>query len=349
MPSEQIRLPTRSRSTAYRALLLLTAWFLSSSVAIIVTKALFSGADRRLRPFPFGLTVTATNNVVASCAAALLLSGRREQTRDSNVDRIALVIGATTAAEIGLSNIALNLLSVSFATVLKGMAPFFVMSWGVVFGLQRVRFGLICVMLVIGVGLTMAVAGESDHNSSWSDLIQAGFVAQLISGVLSGFRWILTQVFVKGDSIGNDTISTALNIRPLSRGLSAIETIRLTAPYTLMWVLPFLVFLEGGGVVTWFKEATFMDTINIFTALTVIGVCVYLLLWAEYELVKVTSSLTVSVGFVFKEVLVIFAGALIFNDRLSPLTIAGFVVVQAGILGYAILRIRQANYTVIEN
>lgn len=283
--------------------------------------------------------MTATNNVVAGIAATLLFGPPTELNRDSNVNRLAIIIGATTAAEIGLSNIALNLLSVSYATVLKGMAPLFVIAWGTLLGIQRLRLSLVSTMIAIAVGLALAVAGEANApTASLSQFMRAGFLAQLFSALLSGFRWILTQIFIKGETITSTQVSSFLNIRPLSRGLSAVQTIRLTAPYTLLWVLPFVAVIEGHALMLWVRHARFMDIVNLVTILTIIGVCVYALLWAEYELVKVTSSLTVSVGFVMKEVIVIFAAAMIFDDQLSKLTCVGFVIVQCGILAYACLQ-----------
>lgn len=331
--------PLRSRNKFLRAGLLLTIWYLSSSLAVILTKSLFSGSHQRLPPFPFGLTVTATNNVVAGVAATLLFGPPAELHRDRDVNRLAIIIGATTAAEIGLSNIALNLLSVSYATVLKGMAPLFVMVWGALLGLHRIRISLVSTMVAIAIGLALAVAGEANAPAATlSQFMRAGFLAQLFSALLSGLRWILTQVFVKGETVANTHISRFLHIRPLSRGLSAVHTIRITAPYTLLWVLPFIAAIEGRALTLWVRHASLMDVVNLVTILTIIGACVYALLWAEYELVKVTSSLTVSIGFVMKEVLVIFAGAMIFNDHLSKLTCLGFAIVQGGVLGYACLR-----------
>lgn len=184
----------------------------------------------------------------------------------------------------------------------------------------------------------LAVAGEAsfDSRSALSQLLRTGFLAQLVSSLLSGFRWILTQVFIKGQVIGSERFVRWVNIRPLVRGLSATETIGLTAPYTLLCVLPFVVGFEGAGIWKWVLEAEVRHIVNLMIMLMIIGVCVYGLLWAEYELVKVTSSLTVSVGFVLKEVIVIFAGAIIFNDHLSIISYCGFVIVQCGILGYAL-------------
>lgn len=335
----EVSSPRLRRSFVLRTLFVLILWFLSSSVAVVLTKSLFVGSHLSLPPFPLGLTVTATNNIVAGTTATLFNGPPASIYQDVNIKRLALIIGATTAAEIGLSNIALNLLSVSYATVLKGMAPFFVMAWGAAMGLQRIRLNLMLTMLTIAVGLALAVVGEGETiKASLSQFLRAGFVAQLLSALLSGFRWILTQVFIKGQAINNDRLSSILKVRPLTRGLSAMGTIRMTAPYTLLWVLPFVAVGEGTALVQWIMKASLIDVVKILTVLVVIGICVYGLLWAEYELVRVTSSLTVSVGFVMKEVLMIFAGLLVFHDRMSTLTFVGFIVVQGGIFAYSFVR-----------
>lgn len=337
MPSDFISMIPRRGYI--RAGLILTLWYLSSSVAVILTKSLFEGSAHRLRPFPFGLTVTATNNIMAASAAALLFGPRTFPNQDSSMNQLALIIGATTAAEIGLSNFALILLSVSYATVLKGMAPFFVMAWGTVLGLQRIRWSVVSIMIAIAVGLGLAVTGEDKtKHTSLSNFLQAGFLAQLLSALFSGFRWILTQVFIKGETIGNDYFTSFMNIRPMMRGLSAVDTIRMTAPCTLLLVLPFVLALEGTALARWMFTATLTEMLNLLTILVLIGMCVFMLLWSEYELVKITSSLTVAVGFVLKEVLVIFAGSLIFGDKLSTQTYLGFALVQCAVFCYSLIR-----------
>lgn len=320
-------------------ILLVTCWFGSSSLAVLTTKALFSGAALRLPRFPFGLTLTATNNVVASLLAAIVSDGTRDHDVNSNVVQIASVIGAATAVEIGLSNIALNLLTVSFSTVLKGMAPFFVLGWGLALKMHSLHFGTVLSLLAMVVGLSLVVAGQGEDASPVpSRFFQAGLLAQMLSAVFSGFRWMLTQIFIKGEPILNERIKALLMLRPLSRGLSAVETVKLVSPFTCFWVLPFALFLEGTSVFAWVHGASFEEGVKLLVVLITIGVSVYVLLWSEYELVRLTSSLTVSAGFVLKEVLTVFAGGVIFRDRLSFLTYAGFIIVQGGVLVYGVQR-----------
>ena len=50
--------------------------------------------------------------------------------------RLVLPIGACVAVEIGCSNSALEILDVSYSTVLKGSAPLFVMLWTILLSLE---------------------------------------------------------------------------------------------------------------------------------------------------------------------------------------------------------------------
>lgn len=326
----------RSSRGALWVAFLIFAWYVSSSMAVLLTKWLFSGAEDGLEAFPFGLTVTATNNVVAWVISALVVESSGDALRESNGRRLAIVIGSTTGAEIGLSNIALSLLSVSYATVLKGMAPLFVMAWGAFLGLHPLRLTLVTSMSAIVGGVILAVAGESEGNVS--HFARIGFIAQLGSALFAGFRWVLTQVFMKGELIANDWLSSSLNLKPLSRPVSSVETIRCTVPFTLGALIPAIVLLEGVQLVQWVINAEVFNFARLIAALFLVGCCVYVLLWAEYELVKATSSLTVSVAFVLKEVLVICASRVLFGDSLTRITVTGFVVVQVGLILYAIER-----------
>ncbi|KAI0563316.1 solute carrier DMT family [Gracilaria domingensis] len=319
-----------------RVALLIIFWFSSSSLAVLVTKALFSGIGHHVPPFPFALTLTATNNVVASLASYSFSSRTQHISRDEGATRVAFIIGAATAVEIGLSNIALTLLTVSFSTVLKGIAPFFVLGWGVVLRIHTLRFSIAASLFAMAVGLILAVTGEHNKASpALSHLLRVGFLAQLLSGLFSGFRWVLTQIFIKGEAVLDERATGLLRHRSNSTGWSAIETVRQVSPFTLMWVLPFVFIMEGLKLFSWLRDASFQESSKLFVVLWIIGGSVFLLLWCEYELVRITSSLTVSVTFVLKEVLVIFAGALIFRDRLSWLTCVGFIIVQGGVLAYA--------------
>jgi hypothetical protein len=144
--TRRTRFLNKSRMSVVQPVLVLLLWYSSSTAAVLLSKHAFSD-----NAFPFPLTVTATNNVVAA-ALSLLSSAvlahmfpspqakrqpqcdQKGQTRNRH-RLMGYAIGATTAAEIGFANLALKRLSVSFSTLLKGAAPLSIVLWYVDAGL----------------------------------------------------------------------------------------------------------------------------------------------------------------------------------------------------------------------
>ncbi len=304
---------------------LVAAWYISSAFAVLVLKALFQG--KFAQEFSFPLTITTTSNIVSFTIASFARPGSDDSPATK---RYGAVVGAMTALEIGLSNWALTMLTVTLATMLKGAAPLLVMGWGIVLRVYRPSLRTALIVTMVSLGLVLAVNGSSASQKSHAALV-VGVTMQLTAGVLSGLRWVVTQLFVKGE--GMDCCMRFIG--GLDHELHAIDVVRLTAPYTGLAVLPGVLALEAGELVNWFATAPTFDAVKVVAAAFGIGSCVFILLWAEYELVRCTSSLTVSVGFVAKEVMVIAAGILLFGDAVTAKSVLGFVLVQLGIAAYA--------------
>lgn len=317
---------------------LVIIWYASSSAAVLVLKALFAG--RLGAPsFAFPLIITATSNIVSASLAVLVRPPRLDVGANAQAQRrYAMLIGAATAGEIGLSNWALKLLTVTLATMLKGTAPLLVFLWGIALGVYAPDVRRLTAAIAVCVGLGLAVAGQRDTQES-PGALRIGVVAQCLSGSLSGFRWVITQLFVKGDT-GIQRRRPAV-LEAILRGapsvpLSAVDVISSTAPWTAAAVAPFAIMLEGAHFLQWYKQCGMTDFGIVVVSVTCIGCCVFALLWSEYALVKCTSSLTVSIGFVAKEVIMIGAGMFLFGDKLTVASGFGFCLAQAGILGYVV-------------
>lgn len=319
------------------------SWYALSSIIILLTKALFAGRIAGSYRFPFPLTLTTTSNIVSAFSASILIRGDALHMADAE-HKYAALIGATTAAEIGLSNFALNVLTVVLSTILKGSAPLLVLSWGLTLGLYRLNVRLVLVVVTIFAGLCLAVSGQAAEQESRAAL-QVGVFAQFLSAILSGLRWTITQIYLEGFKV-NDTLRSCcsfLFMEPLGRSLSALEVIRTTSPYTAISIAPFALLLEGRTIASWFARATLRQSVFVVSCMLLIGILVFALMWSEYRLVKATSSLTVSIGFVVKEILVIGGGMLAFGERLTLLSTFGFILVQVGVFAYAVVK-RQTSF-----
>ncbi|CAB9500954.1 35 member C2 [Seminavis robusta] len=231
-------------------------------------------------------------------------------------------IGVCIALEIGCSNVALKILSVSFGTILKGSAPVFTFGWGLVFGLEPFSCSVFMALLTIAVGIALASLGEGQ------EFLLLGFCLQLFSTALSGFRWAMTHRLLKGNSNSQEDQQPKLS--PLTATLY-------TSPTTALCVMPFAFFLEHKAI----AEHTFTDItegVLIATVLVCIATMVFGLIMSEYWLVRASSSLALSVAAVFKELLTIGGGIFFFAEHLDTLNVLGFCTCQSGILAYVYLR-----------
>ncbi|OMJ16742.1 putative sugar phosphate/phosphate translocator [Smittium culicis] len=67
-----------------------------------------------------------------------------------------------SALDIGLSNLSLKTITLTFYTMCKSSVIIFVLFFAFAFGLERVRFSLILVVLIISFGVLLMVSGEVD-------------------------------------------------------------------------------------------------------------------------------------------------------------------------------------------
>lgn len=238
-----------------------------------------------------------------------------------------LPIGVMTALEIGCSNVALRILTVSFGTILKGMAPIFTFSWGLVFGLESFSWRITVCLFTIAFGIVLASLGEGHE----FELL--GFCLQLFSTCLGGLRWAVTHKLLlqaPSDEGGGES-------RPTEH-MSALNATVYTAPTTTISILPVALIVEGVEVVRHELNDGIGEAVIVWTTMTVIGSFVFCLIMSEYWLVGATSSLALSVTAVFKELLTIGAGILLFSDHVDFLNVLGFSTCQMGILSYVYLR-----------
>lgn len=191
----------RSPPPFYCTLVTILVWYAISSTIILSTKWLFSNH------FPFPLTVTVYSNAV-TFLWALLWSRRWRAPRPTRAQfiRFILPIGLTTGLEIGASNLALKILTVSFGTILKGGAPIFTFGWGFLFGIEVFSLPTFGCLVMIAIGIALASLGEGQ------EFELGGFCLQLFSTALGGLRWAMTHKLLQYDNnYDDDGTRTASN------------------------------------------------------------------------------------------------------------------------------------------
>lgn len=292
----------------------LLSWYCISSAIILTTKWLFTNH------FSFPLTVTTFSNTLTTLWAFLLSRTprfRAQPLSEKQFREYVLPIGIATALEIGCSNVALKILTVSFGTILKGGAPVFTMIWGLLLGIETFSVNLCMSLLTIASGIALASIGEG-HT-----FVLTGFILQLMATALGGLRWAMTHVLLKGAR---------------DHRMSPITATLYTSPTTAVCVLPVALLLEGTSITAKISQLQQGEIWTIFGTMIMVGSLVFVLLISEYWLVNVTSSLALSVAGVFKELLTIGGGILMFSEHMTPLNIIGFIICQIGIGAYIWIR-----------
>lgn len=225
---------------------------------------------------------------------------------------ISVPCGLVTSGDIGLSNLSLVSISISFYTMIKSSTPVFVLGWAYIFGIERITWTLLTVVFIIAAGEFLTVAGEAEFDT-------AGFLMCLGAAVLSGARWTLVQLKLQ-------------SLEPKLK--TTIATMRLLAPS--MFVSMFTVSLMVEQPWTKFdgtsmEQAAGMIGLGLFGAFFAIA-----MILCEFYLIMHASAIVLMIGGVIKEMITIFVGVTVFGDALNVTNVMGCVVVFGGVVVYKI-------------
>ena len=303
-------------------------WFVTSIAVIYTNKYYLSHRD-----FAFPFFINLFTNVYSVLAA--LLVRRCSAGPRAPLERrdfwLGVPIGAATALDIGASNWALTRLPVSFHTVLRSSIPGVVLCFAIALRLERPKPLTVAAVALVCGGVGLASWGELAF-----DLF--GFALALASIGFSALRWVLTQILVhRGAPAAHG--GAADHHERLSRKPSPVATLLQVSPAACAATVPLVFIVDAPGLARseWFADADLR--LEILGYLTFTASCVFVLLLAEYALLQLTSSLTLSVLGIFKELLCIAGAVIVFGDAFTPLNAVGFAGCVGGLLAYHVSRV----------
>lgn len=196
----------------------------------------------------------------------------------------------------------------------------FVLLFAIVFGLEKASWKLAGIIIIMTLGVIMMVAGET----AFSGL---GFVLLMMASFFSGLRWSLTQILLRRNSATSNPFASLFFLTPIM--------------FAVLFILAIPVegfgALRQGFVELAAKKGTFFS----FALLIFPGFLAFLMTSAEFALLKRTSVVTLSVCGIFKEVITIAAGGIIFDETLTPINISGVLVTIMAIALYNYIRMRK--------
>jgi len=289
-----------------------------------------------LQAFPYPASLVAATFVVeaalvksAECGAraAACVFPKEENTErrkccvfPDETDRLLVYVACCVGAEVALSNAGLLLLSVATHTMIKACTPVFVLGAGLALKLEPCRWSSILIVLVICAGTVLCSPGVADHHREKDSLL--GVLLTVSGGAVGGLRWGLTQkacqkgVRVKPTELVRRTLPTSAAFLVLVAGvLDARRLIR----------------TPGSGDLA-------QKALGAALALALGGLG---LLTVEVTLVALTSSLTLAVAAVAKELVLIGVSIGLLKNDVAPSGYGGFALTASGVLAYNVERYKR--------
>ncbi|ORX68712.1 TPT-domain-containing protein, partial [Linderina pennispora] len=293
--------------------LFIVMWYSFSGMLSVYNRWLFGNSER---DFSFPLFVSAIHMLVQYLLSLLALRmfphlrPTQSPTWSAYLTR-AVPCGVASALDVGLSNVSLQTITLTFYTMCKSSSLGFVLLFAFLFGLERVRLVLIAIIAVISIGIMLMAAGEV--NFVW-----AGFLEVMTSSAMSGLRWSLTQILLSQERFGmNNPIATMSKLTPIT-GISIMV-------FSLIIEHPFTEIAKN-------KNMDSTQGIVMIVALMVGGgVLAFAMILSEFFLIARTSVVTLSIAGMLKEVMMVGVAHLIFGDTMSFVNACGLLVAMFGI------------------
>ncbi|VUZ57292.1 unnamed protein product [Hymenolepis diminuta] len=272
-----------------------------------------------IKAYPYPLSITFTHLLFKFCFSWFFRGFSTKFKNKRNIelswkDYIIQVspTGIASALDIGLSNWSFEFITISLYTMTKSTSIIFILIFAVIFKLEKLSIPIIAIVLSISVGLFMFT-----YESTQFDL--RGFILVLVASALSGVRWTAAQKVSQNPAYG------------LS---NPIDLIYHTQPWMASILLPLAFVFEGDAFLTspfLFRSQDYLSILRI-TGCFVFGSCLaFGLEISEFLVVCYSSSLTLSITGILKEVVTLYLAAAVNGDVYSPLNIAGLVICLAGI------------------
>ncbi|SCV71381.1 BQ2448_2969 [Microbotryum intermedium] len=304
-------------------IIFIAAWYSFSSAISVYNKWMFSKEHYN---FPYPLFVTSFHMFVQWILSAITLSiatRLRLKNRPGLKDFGTKVVpcGVASGLDIGLSNLSLRTITLSFYTMCKSSSLAFVLLFAFIFKLEKPSWRLAGIIAIISGGVVLMVSTETRFDP-------AGMIEVLTASALGGLRWSLVQILLDKESLGMS---------------NPIATLYWLAPIMGVVLATCSMVFDGWGNV--FGNETFFGSfglaVNTVFAMLLPAFLAFAMNVAEFGLIQRTSVVTLSVAGIFKEVAMIFLSMFIFHDQLTPINVSGLIITLFGIALYNYFKYKQ--------
>jgi len=312
-----------------KCFVLATLWFALSASLALYNKAVFSK-----KGFPAPLLYTSCQFFMQWLLATAALQwpqlfndeDKRFVTRGRPIiptdswSRTILPVGFFMGLDIGLSNISLVYITVSFYTLTKTTSLIFTLFVSFVTGMEKFSWTLTGIVLTVMLGEAAAVIGETQFNA-------IGFFICLSAAAVSAVRWVIAQKVMHSSSSNKYGLHHPVILLYHAMPVMTVVTFSFSCVHEQWWEA------EKWDSKQWsFKTSN--EWIMAF-ATVLFGACMaFGMTLSEFELLKTTSAITVMIIGTAKDLITIGASVVIYGDVLDAYNVCGLFLCLMGIIGY---------------
>ncbi|KKZ67856.1 hypothetical protein EMCG_06487 [[Emmonsia] crescens] len=227
--------------------------------------------------------------------------------------------GAATSLDVGLGNMSLRFITLTFLTMCKSSSLAFVLLFAFLFRLETPSIKLILIIGTMTIGVVMMVAGEASFNA-------LGFSLIIVSSIFSGFRWGLTQILLLRHPATSNPFAMLFFLTPIMFVCLMILSLAVEGPWEI---------IQGVSILT---------TDGVLRGIGILlfpGILAFCMIASEFALLKRSSVVTLSICGIFKEVITISAAGIVFHDPLSPINVSGLIITIGAIGSYNYMKVKK--------
>ncbi|KAJ0117748.1 triose-phosphate transporter [Diaporthe amygdali] len=297
--------------TAYSAhpAFYIATYIFFSNLTILFNKWLIDTAG-----FPYPIFLTCWHMTFSAISTQILarttrmLDGRKDvEMTGRTYMRAIMPIGLLYSGSLVCSNLTYLYLSVPFIQMLKSVSPVAVLFTSWIWGVASPSWSVLFKVLVIVFGVALASFGEIHFQ--WM-----GFWYQITGIAFESVRLVMTQVLLSGDGQKMDPLVSLYYYAPVCAVMNF-----LLVWYTEMETFKMDDFVRVGPVVL---------VINASVA--------FMLNIASLFLIGKTSSLVMTLTGIFKSILLVVAGVLVWGTPIGALQLLGYIVALFGFWFYSV-------------
>jgi len=299
-------------------------WFTFSTLLTVYNKVVFGKGKKH---FPCPLLMTSVHFLM-QWVFSWLISSIFPQKFGGDIVKamswrkflsVSVPCGVVFATDIGLSNLSIVSVTLTFYTLVKSSTPIFVLFFAFGLKLEKPSWALFGIVMTIAAGEVLTVVGETQFDLS-------GFLLVLSASACAGLKWTMIQLLL-----------SRLD-PPLP---SSFASLRVLGPMMFLSMLVLSAIIERPWEKLSPKDTYYFSTlensVHTFLLAAFGGSLAIAMVLAEFSLIMQSSAMVLMIAGVVKELITVVVGVTVFKDELGIINEFGIVVIFSGVILYKVV------------